>query len=457
MERVLKKVLLLGTDGFSGRTENAEILSVSWQNLPKLRNLADYDLAVVDLLPLSEKTVRDAVNWQQFERLFTTTSARRILANGGEIIVLGDPRFSIPTVGGRGTVPFLYWSGLIFQWDAASGDTIEVGSNSYCEWFSPLIPHFKRWDYSLSSAAIDRRSFPAEKWAEFEREELRPVVEVSSVCENRYRHPLVFSIRVHLMRYEDAVLTTGPIHFVPALQTADDEALHLVLRHLCGIETLVPPPTWIESMMAPGQAHIDSAVLQIEEQIARQTAKLTELRQSKMECRRFLQLLFEKDFVLEEVVRNALRELGATVEDPIENNKEDGWIVVTVGGQRFEGVLEIKSTRNDTLNEAGRKQLTDWVDRGITLREKKYKGIFIGNSAIAKAPAERPEPFGDGWKKALALSGYCALKTTDLYRAYEALRAGSFNHDQFWTSLFSTNGVLDIGQALGIGQDRATT
>ena len=166
--------------------------------------------------------------------------------------------------------------------------------------------------------------------------------------------------------------------------------------------------------------------------------------EEKEKCRRCLKLLYEREYELEPVVRDALRGFGAHVEDPSEPNKEDGWISVKVGDKLYEGVLEIKSTKSDQFDERGRKQVLDWIDRGRTLRQKNYKGIFIGNSAVDKPFHERPWAFSDSWSKAAELSGICAIKTEDLYVIHLLYLRGEINTDQFFEDVFNTNGILDM-------------
>ena len=128
----------------------------------------------------------------------------------------------------------------------------------------------------------------------------------------------------------------------------------------------------------------------------------------------------------------------------MEKNKEDGWGTVRVGTMTHEGVLEIKSTRSDQFGEDGRKQLLDWIDRGRTLRQKNYKGIFIGNSGVNQPPDKRPDAFSDSWKKAALLSQICALKSEHLYLVYILHVQKKLSLEDFWTQLFSTNGIFDV-------------
>ena len=95
-----------------------------------------------------------------------------------------------------------------------------------------------------------------------------------------------------------------------------------------------------------------------------------------------------------------------------------------------------------------RKQLLDWIDRGRTLRQKNYKGIFIGNGAVTTPLQDRPNAFSDSWKKAAALSQICALKSEYLYFIHVLNSQNKVNLDDFWTRLFSTDGIFDINPYL---------
>jgi hypothetical protein len=66
--------------------------------------------------------------------------------------------------------------------------------------------------------------------------------------------------------------------------------------------------------------------------------------------------------------------------------KEDGWIKVLAGDETFEGVLEIRGVRGQHFGLRGLRQLSDWIERGISLHKKTYFGIFVGNSAIEDPP-----------------------------------------------------------------------
>jgi hypothetical protein len=181
--------------------------------------------------------------------------------------------------------------------------------------------------------------------------------------------------------------------------------------------------------------------------LAEQQAALELAMSDRVKARVCLKLLYEREYALEPVVRDILRQLGATVEEPAEKNKEDGWITIQVAGTTHEGVLEIKSATSDQFREDGRRQVSEWIERGREIRGKNYKRIFIGNSAVAKplnSLGDRPDAFSDSWKKAAKLSGICAMKSEELFLIYTLHKRGKVHLDDFWTKLFTTNGIFDI-------------
>ena len=277
---------------------------------------------------------------------------------------------------------------------------------------------------------------------------MKIVIKRDYFCRNRYGNALAFSLRYLFTkrnRYDDRdtiVESSGPMIFLPRISLNEDETLLLILKDVCGIESSLPEPEWIGEFNAPGQKAIDDEIRRISVELQNSVDSLRKAKEQRVDVRKCLKLLYEREYALEPVVRDILRGLGAHVEDPEEQNKEDGWIVVKVDSTTYEGVVEIKSTRSDQFGEDGRKQLLDWIDRGRTLRQKSYKGIFIGNSAVDKPIKERKWAFSDSWTKAAELSGICAMKTEDLYVIHLLKSRGVIDLNLFWRELFETKGIF---------------
>lgn len=443
-----RKIIILGCKGYQRSTDDIIVDCFSWEEISKIKNIRDYDTLVVNLLPLSDGKVKldgDIV----FEHL-NIVSTLEIIQNGGEIIVVGDPRFEVEVTNPDDKTkkinrPFLRWTGVDFFWDESPGDTKIFKDDYSHRSFQTYISHLNNWTYSLSGLKIDserviqffNRDFFLTKGYKLD-------VKKDDFCYNRYKNALAFSLQIGIFSDREELLLYGPIHFLPKIDKSEDETLQIVLRDLCEIEAELPEPEWLQDYEAPGQEKIDKKIEQITLSINNGFQDLKRVRAEREKIRTCLKLLYEREYALEPATRDILRLLGAHIEDPSDPGKEDGWIVVSVEDKKYEGVLEIKSTRSDQFNEDGRKQLLDWIDRGIRTRQKKYKGIFIGNSAVDKPLKERPWAFSDSWEKSAELSEICAIKTEDLYLIYLLKQENKLDSDNFWKTLFGTNGIFNI-------------
>lgn len=460
-----RKVILLGVKGFQRTTEGVQVDCFLWSQLGKIKNIRDYDTVILDLLSLVAEEDRNAVTWSKFFSLLDFHGAVDILQNGGTILVIGDPRFQTPLASPPKKdkkkeeadeylcIPFLQWSGVKFVWDSEPGDTVIFEDDYDHRRFADYIGKLSKWDYSLAQCLLNEEILGDRfNLAYIKSKSMDIHLSKDFFCCNRYQKALAFTLRFQYRKqgYHDMEVfqSFGPLIFLPKISLSEDETVQLVLSSVCGIESDLPEPAWLDEFTAPGQKRIDDDITRIDAELHTIFDQRSKAHSDRAKCRECLKLLYEREYALEPVVRDILRGMGAHVEDPEDKGKEDGWIVVNVGDKTYEGVLEVKSTRADEFGEGGRKQLLDWIDRGRTLREKNYKGIFIGNSAVDKPLRERPWAFSDNWSKAAKLSGICALKTEDLYVIHLLKARGVIEMDSFWQTLFETNGVLDMKKYL---------
>lgn len=445
-----QKIIILGCTGYQRDTENILVDCFSWSDITKIKNIRDYDTLVINLLSLptsSSSLDGDLV----FEHL-NIVSTLEIIQNGGEIIVVGDPRFEVEVTdpddkSKKLKRPFLRWTGINFLWDSLPGDTIVFKDDYDHRNLKNYVSNLTKWKYSLSMHSLDvSRVMQFFNKEYFLNKGYKLNTKMDGFCYNRYKNAVAFSVQIGIFseNREEELLLYGPMFFLPQIDKNEDEIIQIILRDLCGIEAELPEPEWLNDYTAPGQEEKDEKIEQISLNLKNNFQDLKRAREEREKIRTCLKLLYEREYALEPATRNILRALGAHIEDPSEIGKEDGWVVVSIEDKKYEGVLEIKSTKSDQFNEDGRKQLLDWIDRGIRLREKKYKGIFIGNSAVDKRLKERPWAFSDSWQKSAELSEICAIKTEDLYLIYLLKEEGRLDINHFWVSLFGTNGIFDI-------------
>lgn len=450
------KIALIGATGYEYESPEARVDCFSWDRLKKIANLADYDVVILDLLSLQEP---EDLGVLAFRKTLDIRTAQQVLSKAeGFICVLGDPRFTIEWESelAKHEEPFLGWTGVEFFWDDRPGTTVERDFEAQHGVLKRFADKLVRWDYSLVECRPYLEEY-AKVWdlEAMQRLDQQPKVALKKICRNRYGNDLVFSVRHAVERFSDGVAArrlgsrvtealSGPILFLPRSELSEEDALELVLRDLCEVDVSAPAPEWVSEFAPPGQERVDREIeltrARIEELIEEHDRKVEE----RDEVREPLKLLYETGAALEEVVRVVLEALGAEVSPGEDRTKEDGWVTAQVGDETFEGVLEIKGVKGSHFNLEGVRQLTDWIDRGITLRKKTYTGIFVGNSSREDPPRRRVWPFHKNWVEYAEMRGYVAIRSEDLYVLYLLDRTGRLDRDVFWHGLFSTKGPFDL-------------
>lgn len=354
------KVILIGAKGYESNQEDLCVECFSWPEIANIRNIRDYDTIVFNLLPFGNQETLSSVPWLEFLKILNFRSATEVLFNGGEIIVVGDPRFNLPIGIPREetksppNIPFLAWTAIDFLWDSEPGDTISFEDDYEHRQYKEYIRNLKNWKYSLAKFQQD-----TDRLSERIRVDGLLIrnhcvtIKIDKFCYNRYMNALAFALYYQLVKKgrsgEEILGVSGPIIFLPEVSLSNDETIQIVLRDICEIQINLPEPDWLEEYLAPGQMAVDEEIQKIEAELQTYIKRLRTAQDRREECRKCLKLLYEREQALEPIVRDILRGIGAHVEDPTEKNKEDGWIVVKVRETIFEGVLEVKSTRSDTF------------------------------------------------------------------------------------------------------------
>lgn len=420
-----------------------------WGSLDRGFNLLDYDTLIVDLLSIESP---ESINWDVFSASLNRDVFLEFLLaepTQGSAAVIGDPRFMYRAsgrVGGArvtGDSEFLSWVPFKFEWTSGEGTGKRpVTLDEMPKKFVRYVHSIGRWRYSLrkvdTELSIPKRTKPKDEGYR---------IAVMSYCNTWSGAALVFSLGVSVFREYSSFpeVTIGPIWFMPEANLTEMETIDAALAVL-EVDVETPKPAWTESLTAPGERSIRLEQERLKAELAPLVAALEQANEERSQARRFVGLLYEKQRALEPLVRDALRALGAEVEDPPRQDKEEGWLRVATSQGVAHGVLEVKSTRNETFDEQGLKQLEDWKLEAETQRNVEPKGINVGNADIETAPSARRSPFDRGWAKAAERRKNVATLTTVLYMALALQAEEKFDQDRFWASLFETDGVFDSSE-----------
>src|SRR5205807_433999 len=143
------------------------------------------------------------------------------------------------------------------------------------------------------------------------------------------------------------VLEASPVFWLPAPdRVSAADGIDTILRERYGIAQEARVPEWASAYPLPDETPIADEIADLEQERRALEQRISEARGRALQAARPRLLLYEKGKdVLEPIVRDTLRTLGARVDDPEEEGIEDGRIFRD--GQR--AVLEIKG-RTGSIN-----------------------------------------------------------------------------------------------------------
>lgn len=457
-----KRIALVGADGLQARSESWSVQCFPWTSHGEASGVADYDVAVVNLLEMGPQGgvvrhgLRPSIDGTRLLELLESIS--QLLISRGEVVVLGHPDVSalVASSGGTGHWTQLPgWTGLDLVWDSRSGDQVEIQRpHSEFAWanrFMPYLTGVSRYEYSLLDTKLNEgfhlrasavptvgAGGPLERRIDLVTRALATTRHGGAVAS---AHSLELATRPTKRRAEGWTVQ-GYAHVVllPDIGVPPAQALARLLETAYGVHLPSASPNWLESLTAPGEGGIQARLDAIRGQISDLEAQARSIEEERRAARTVLDSLNSADDDLERAVWELLRRLGAVVTEPTEPNKEDGWISVQIDGNGHEGVLEIKGTQKPAFEEKGLRQLMEWVARG-NKRGKKYKGLFIGNSAATQPPAERGDPFSPSFRASAREHGLAAVTVATLVDELRRVLDDGASPDTFWRALFATNGV----------------
>jgi hypothetical protein len=266
---------------------------------------------------------------------------------------------------------------------------------------------------------------------------------LSPVAQTRFHRAIAIVANIILKNptHNPVGSSSNIIWLPPTTRLSHSDAVDLILRERYGVSSEKIAPDWVASYRLPRQLPIENKISEHEREIERLEGELVAAREKLIEETRYQRLLYERGEPLEVVVRDALRELGAEVEEFTEEGLEDGRLVSPTGGE--EGMLEIKG-RTGTLKLSDVRQLDQWVRDALFNEEWEGKGILVANMYFDSPLEKRGNPFPDNCVKLAKRSGYCLIKTSQIFGALLDHQRGELDTEKFWEVIFDTDGVCPL-------------
>ena len=442
-----KRYLVMGSDGH-GRGVTAH----RWDKLPADINVGDFDVLNLNFAAFEDEALADGLPLDRLPG--RKVMARALFSPDTEIIAIGDPRTIIgnPTSGPYCSAD--YWLPYRLGVEDDNGTAYRVIAEEWQSYFDLV----SRWSWIATGECEPYDQDPVQYLAPAVRSANHLAVQLEPIALSRALHAVAVRVRIQAQRtdYRNAELVSEacPVFWLPAPDMVSAaKGIDVILRERYGVANEARRPDWAASYVLPDVDSVREEIAQLEAKRRDLEDELSDTRLREAEAERPVLLLYEKGKeVLEPIVRDALRSLGARVEDPPSEGVEDGRLF---RGDEA-GIIEIKG-RTGQVKQDDVRQIVQWAADAKGRDGIDFKPIIIGNPHCAMSLAERGEPFATNAKTYALNSGVALVTTVQLYEAVRLQQLRQFDEDAFWKGIFAAVGLAELpGFQGGVETEEAT-
>ena len=439
-----KRILIIGSD-----QHPASCTSFTWDNLPGKIQLADYEIVIFNLAVAED--AENAVEIQYPNPLDVDDVLRHLFGGRGEILIVGNPKVDIieklkPGVQGTRFFSLYRWLPLLPKISSAEGETIEIVDDSFLSYFQ----HVKNWCFYTENKYWEQNRYRDYTFLHPQAQALTATQ--NDIAQTRFGHAIAFSMTYSLHEkvrslggrtaLGSRILNSTKLSWLPTpTQISSTEGINILLQERFDVELSNALPPWISNYKLPEQIPLEEEISAHKKTIAQLQKRISTLSTNLSQAIRLRGILYEQgEYSLEPLVRDALKELGADVQEPSRKGHEDGRLTDPFG-RNF--MIEIKG-RSGTLRLSDVREANQWVQDALIEEEYESKGLLIANLKLTEPPSERKQVFPSNCVGRAERVGICLLTTTQIFAALQSYQNGNLNLKEFWDTLYQTNGVCAL-------------
>lgn len=424
-----RRFLVLGDD-----LQRSDLTSYKWGDCPENLNVSDFDVVILDLVPLTDKNPpelphRSPPRPHQFYRL--------LFSERSEVVLLGSPkarlRYDNRHIKIRNYLPYQ------FGYTEEKGGQIDIIDDEFSFYFDKVSQYdyyfTGKWDVHKNANKILGRIFTKVNSHDTTIE--------SRLAETRFHKAIGLAVSFSVSRSGSRRVpaTSGPAIWLPSTdRISSTEAVELLLRERYGLRLKATPPDWLEEFVLPHEIPLCEKIEEVQKEIAELRDGLEDRRRELEVETRVKGILYERGQALEPLVRDALSSLGAEVTPAEEPGREDGRFTDPQGQQ---GMLEIKSS-SSAIGIRDVRQLDQWVRDAIAEEDWDGKGVLVASGWVDVQPEERAEQFASNAIRTAERFGLALVSTDQVFSALQRDQEGDLDRERFWDAIMTTDGRVSL-------------
>lgn len=385
-------------------------------------NIRDYDIVFVNLRDLERRKdefLHDnvPVEYKRMYEMPPPDHVVQLLVSGGDLIITlpntlqtqpsADPDWDPPQevrenttiYPGTPILNFLSWLPFAIEAFEDGGESIaEDTIDDDWDWY---FPNAFSWDISFQKGR-------------YEDEELQ--FKIEPLVENRYGQALAAKVEVHRMKGKRTIEVRpdwGTIYLLPMLDGwGIDQLAEKVMEYEypeVDIETVGGSPDWLTNYDAPREDELEDQIEELKKELA--------------DAQSFKRLLWEQGDELEEVVYDAFRKAGLTIQGEVPHRRDGA---IDLGNRMI--MLEITGTTG-SVTETKLSQLNKWVINNQDEFEEKVAGLFVINYSRDTDPVDRRLHLDPDRMEYLENSCLQLITTLDLFTMVHGLESQDIDGD----------------------------
>ena len=281
------------------------VQSFSWDELPNDLNIADYDVVIMDLVPLIlDVNLAAQVNRRALPSASQVMRLLRGSDSGVLILSGGTPEqylWQQESAGGGSYYPLGQLFPFLPHFTKESGEQIQVVDESF-DWYLDRVDHWFWWAEVNHFNQVNHLITEYLKEAGPGATALYPNVDI--IASARFGKPIAFrldyvatssanaALSVRDGRSNEIVTTFGPLYWLPRMTEAPTDSVDLILERMLGISGPEQAPAWSERYRLPREAAALNRLESVEAEMQELEKQIGLAKQRLSDEQRFKKLLY---------------------------------------------------------------------------------------------------------------------------------------------------------------------